>query len=490
MSYEEEFDKIVQQKANEAEYAFDENNWAKTSRLLDQQRRTASKLFWKKMLIPAGAVVVVGITTAVLFSINNNNLRPEEKNLAGMKAAQTEQPLQNPNEPAVRRENNASHIIETVSPDAEGTSEETKLAKTTISKNATESVIVRKEAATGNLSVDEIVNQNSEEKSITEEDLNDEIPQTSQDPVAAAIPETKNSDITNADNFKQSDSPFELTLLNEKPEVTASTESETEPTDALIEQDVMNQNMVTVENLSPYSSQIQITATDPEILFSPLVILPRYEDDYFSKKRITHYLNLEAGAAYLLGWNTSNGQDGKGLNWFGGINYGYYICPKTSISLGLQLYNVSNIVSPFYNKVDKAYGFGYSNSYTSITTDNLYYAAIPLKFNYHLNSYNSFGIGLNAGYLVKAHSRVDNYTEADGLRTQNSSVGNNKIYNGTNNYNLMVSCFYSAKINQRLGINAEFTYGLSDIFENNHQLDLKENSVGLRLSLNYYLFNK
>src|SRR5436190_17656046 len=69
MSYEEEFDKIIRQKAGETDYPFDENNWVKTSQMIDAERSAARKLFWKKFYLPAAVVGGFAVTALLTYGI-------------------------------------------------------------------------------------------------------------------------------------------------------------------------------------------------------------------------------------------------------------------------------------------------------------------------------------------------------------------------------------------------------------------------------------
>src|SRR4051812_6729806 len=60
MSFEEEFDKIIRQKAEDAKFPFDESNWEKTSRLIDADRKVTQMLSFKKFLLPGVLVIVAG----------------------------------------------------------------------------------------------------------------------------------------------------------------------------------------------------------------------------------------------------------------------------------------------------------------------------------------------------------------------------------------------------------------------------------------------
>jgi hypothetical protein len=245
-----------------------------------------------------------------------------------------------------------------------------------------------------------------------------------------------------------------------------------------------------VEQLAIVYSSLPFETNDPELISTPFNYLSRYDEDYYTKGNPkTHYLNAEIGGTYLLGWSSKH--DAKGFNYFGGINYGRYLCPKTSVSVGLQVYNVSHIEQPFYTDSHKEYGFGSSTIYTVVTTNQLLYTSVPVKFNYHLNSSSLFGIGLNIGYLIAASNTVRSYRsnpeepEADLSKTKPHGV-----YEGTKTTNMMLSANYKAQLCQRVGINAEFIYGLTDIFKNMGDVKNAEKPMGFRLSLQYTLFDK
>ncbi len=165
------------------------------------------------------------------------------------------------------------------------------------------------------------------------------------------------------------------------------------------------------EQLNAVYSMLPFEVIESDLMPTPFTVLSRYDDDYFKNKKTpkTHYMNVELGGNYLLGWNAQNGKDGKGLNWFAGVNYGRYLSRKISISLGLQAYNIAHITQPFYFATSKEYGFGSKNIYTRVTSNQLYYIAVPLKFNYAVNSTNVIGFGVNAGYLVSANNTISKY---------------------------------------------------------------------------------
>ena len=179
-----------------------------------------------------------------------------------------------------------------------------------------------------------------------------------------------------------------------------------------------------------------------------------------------------------------------GTNFYAGINYGIYISKKISVSAGLQFYNVGNIKQSFYTASQTVYGFGSTGSYTNITTNSLYYISIPLKLNYVLSPISKIGIGLNTGFLVGGKNTIETYNLFDGVKANVTTTTNNGYYEGVNTKNMVLSAFYTHKLNKRLSINGELMYGISDIYNNTTTNTTKQNTIGLKLGLTFTLFDK
>lgn len=241
--------------------------------------------------------------------------------------------------------------------------------------------------------------------------------------------------------------------------------------------------------------ELYLSGNEADIRSVPFVLLPRYDDDYFKKtnKPLRHFMNVEAGALYNLGWaNTGNqGRDGQGANWFAGLNYGYYLGKKVAIGMGLQVFNISHINQPFYEASSKQYNFGSSTSGTMVTSNQVYFASVPIKLYYSLNTKNRLGLGFNAAYAFNALSTVKTYTETqETVKTEFPVQTTKGVYQGTNQFNYMLSAFYKFQLSRRVALNAEYTYGLTDLFKNTGNINTAEKPQGLRLSINYTLFEK
>ena len=527
MSFEEEFDSIIRRKAEEEKYPFDENNWDKASSFLDADRKAARALKLKKFYLPAVLAVVIGSAGFITFGYFNTeksgdknvavntSILPSEKSTASTSVS-------NPSESSVP---NKVQEIETNS--KEKTITENKLnPSVSVSgkdQKTTSAPITAPLAIKGNSSENvhpsikkEVVMANNFEAPIQQSNF-----EATDTKNKSAVSETKSFA-----NEKQTDKTSDQNAGPESSSSTHDVESvPSKPTNDLVYSNTSNQNAPLAKNDSPkqnkeseifVENQININTTEEsklnaeqlsavysslpfemnesDLLSTPFVYLDRYDDDYYKNTKAPkkHYLNIEVGANYLLGWDANKGKDGQGLNGFAGFNYGRYLSNKISISVGLQAYNIANIQQPFYLVASKEYGFGSKNIYTRVTSNQLYYVALPLKFNYAINTTNSIGFGVNVAYLVGAGNTVSKYYLLDNEeKSIGSSTTHNKgIYTGTNMVNMMLSAHYKTQFGKRIGLNLEFNYGVSDIFKNTDAIKTSEKPMGIRLGLSYTLFDK
>jgi len=498
MSYEDEFDKIIRDKVGEAEYPFDDTNWAKTSRLIDADRSLARKAALKKFFLPAA--FVVGST--VLFFVSQFDT---SKDLLAEKQQTTLSANNNSpqGEPSTFKtnSNNASAAEGQTSPAAK--SEKSEMIASPDSKTEPANVVLSEkqpsvETAKGETNATPAEQTNSDPSMVAsasgQKKANEHVTKTSAsatNDVANNAFNAEKSGLEKNGRNKNGDikvAPLmSLTAANEKAvasenKAAATDQDENSVTvnsdNEMLESDVLNANQMLLPQVA-YNNDVKL----------PLTFLPRYEPDYYSKKAKTHFLNVEFGATYLLGWNTATGKDGQGLNMFGGLNYGYYL-GKFSIGVGAQLYNITNIHKAFYEVERTEYGFGSTKSYTTVTTNDMYYVGVPIRVSYHLNRSNHIGLCFNAGYLVKMNNTVEGYAVVEGVKKENAGISNKALYDGVSSWNYMGSVFYNARLNDRFALHGEFVYSFADLFSNNNAVSNQENPMGLRVGLQYYIFDK
>jgi hypothetical protein len=528
MSFNEMFDKIIRRKVSEAEsdFPFDEANWQNMNRMMDAERGSSGLGKTSKLFLLFGSLFFV-IATISFFSLLNST--GEKNNIA----EKTTSPINNANvlnkadQPlAVKSENidqdantsaSESNNSNELNPDSHGsnvnTGGENSDSKTIDAANNTASVVSKNGIAeNGNNDVvknakgsDKLAdinggNDNSAEKSATgKTNVKNEGHGTKQNNSgsrpknisvngngkmtadikqvlgsATKNPENKKSKTYGSQKGKISKEKIEIQPDQEVLVSAVTTADEKENSDNLLEM---------------RSSILQIWKKDAVLKTSAYDFI-RLDDEYFKRnRRKTHFMNVEAGTTYLFGWETANGRDAKGFNAFGGINYGVYLSKKTSISAGFQLYNVGNIKQAFYTKSNLDYDFGSTGNFTNITANTLYYFSIPVKAYYKIGK-NRVGLGINAGFLFNGKNTIETYSEADNVKRNVVLTKNTGYYEGLNKTNILVSAFYTQSIYRRIKLNGEVIYGLSDTYNNSAKSSTFERNIGLKLSLQYTLFDK
>jgi hypothetical protein len=459
MSLEEEFDKIIRQKLEESAFPFDEKNWEKASRLLDEQRKIGGITTGKKYYYLAFsllAVVAVGIF-AISYTVSN---RSDYTVIS----------------------DNSTKLLAIVSSETTKR-EETKLLSNNKTKNSITpaSDAVLKKSPTNADKVKNLIAQSSYIKNETTKSKSSVKGKTI----------TPASMQVNSGSINPSKKTESIINTNEKTAFKIEQENNLETSKSNLVTEDLKGELITNEPITFITNTFPAYFSKQNIVLNRLNMFKHYDEDYYkSKNRKTHFLNIEAGACYLLGWDTKLGKDAKGFNWYGGLNYGIYFSKNVSVSAGVQVYNIAHIEQPFFTGSKTDYSFSSVTTNTTLTSNTLYYAAVPIKISYIINQQNKIGLGFNVGFLVNSKNKVETYTLLDNGKINNVVTNNTGVYKGTNTRNMLLNAFYTTQLTNRIGVNVEFVYGISDIFDNTNTINNTENSVGLRLSLQYTLFNK
>ena len=460
MSFEEEFDKIIKQKADEAEFPFDEKNWENLSKQLDSERKVGG-VFTKRILM---TTLVLSVLLTLLVVGLKNSKTSDSDLISDIKSAEVIEVLHNGKKQA---QNAASESAQ-----EKKMSEDEHSSTNTKSLNSPNpSGVTRALSLTTNGSMVTQMNMRKNlSKSLENKTSENNLPNLEQDKdatsssSAASDPTMPTGSTIAANNFESS------------------------PTAAALP----SYQIFEFVYLKPRIIGMPATADEKDVALNSISVNRNFDQDYYkAKKNKFHFMNLEAGTTYLSGWQTPRGNDGKGFNWFVGINYGIYLSRKLAISAGVQSYNVTNIAQPFYSGTSTEYGFSSVSSHTIITSRALYYAAVPIRVSYSLNAFNQFGLGFNFGLLMNANNTIQTYRSSP--ETGISSINNGKktgIYPGIAPTVMLLSAFYKTNINNRLALNGELIYGLTDLFDNTKNNTNIENTMGLRLSLQFKLFDK
>ncbi|MDX2174516.1 MAG: hypothetical protein SFY56_15540 [Bacteroidota bacterium] len=513
MGFEEQFDKIINKKMNEAEFPFDEKNWEKANGMIEANRITSavaknkSKYF---LFLGLLFVALTSIGTFVYLSMDSvtkvTSANIDKKSTTELEnvTVDTKNSLDNlKNQELTYSSNSAKYVAVTKANNQNNSIIENKSLGTTENKGTAKKPENNSE---NNKTKNVISDKNPDDESLKEMNDAKTIENTNSKETFVNKSNTvinEKSEINNALNALKTSKKSEqigngskiLAVLESKQtnsEVSLNTERKS---DNILQSDgeVSSNDTETSTFEYMHSTDINSVSENSENECKNLNanFLSVYDNDYYKNtKPKFHYLNLEAGDMYLFGWNVSNGKDATGFNYYAGINYGLYINSKTEISIGAQGYNIGNIKQSFYSGSNTSYGFGSTGTYTNITTNALYYLNIPVKYSYSVTKKDKIGLGVNAGFIVGGKNTIETYKLSDGVKSNLETVTQKGYYEGVNTKNFTISAFYSHKLYKRFALNGEFVYGLSDIYINTKSNYTKQNIIGLRLGLVFTLFDK
>ncbi|MBK9283320.1 MAG: PorT family protein [Sphingobacteriaceae bacterium] len=462
MKQEDKFDKIIKEKLDENEFPFDESNWLKASKMLDAEKGANIGAKSSKLFLMVGAILigVAAGTFAFLYLGHQEQLQSFNSITLDMNNSD-------------RENHSINQVIE---------SEKGELSENT-SINSKQS-----DAGAENIS-NESASINAHEGSIAQgtrpsntSNRNPTLGNNSSNPGGSNIGSSSvgKTNITGGHStYKQKSNK-----LNKK------------ETENVVSADVFQSannlaSTASADYLEMHSSILDMYTREEAIKSSPNEFIRINEDYYNKSRRRLHFINAEAGLSYFNGWNSLSQKDAAGLNYFAGLNYGIYIKKKMSISAGIQYYNISHIKTAFYTRQNFQYDFGYNGNFTNITTNSLQYLSVPLRAYYNISRTGKLGLGVNAAYLVNASNTVETYTERDLVKTNVVTETKNGVFEGVNPMNIMLSANFSHRLNRRWFVNVEFNYGLSDTYQSKATgNNTKENNKGIRVGLQYTLFEK
>lgn len=499
MKPEQQFDKIIRKRMEDAEsdFPFDESNWEKASAMLDAERGASGSRNSKIFLLFGSLFLILG--TIGFFSYkymgtvqpenlassapdknsNNGNLIAENNSLS-RSTTQNENAVT----PAISSEN----IKESKEAKQSGefktgsnTNKEVAAKAGNVTASENSNTVNNSESHTVNNSESHTVNNvnsTAKSKAASNNNLNSNSNSASKTNNVAA----------NNNGDKKGNTSGTSNPTNKYKQVSAEQVINTSPNEEVV---VAGSNMYENLFLKTKITSMPAHDLDDEIRKTPYDFIRIYDEDYYKKnRRKFHFLDMELGTTYMLGWNAPKGKDAKGFNGYAGLNYGFHIKKKFSAALGAQVYNISNVQQPFYSGFDLTYGFGSNGTYTTVTTNSLFYFAVPVKLNFAVNKRNTIGVGVNTAFLFNGKNTIETFNISDGVKTNVQTTNNTGYYEGTNTRNIMLTAFYTRAIMPRLKLNGEFMYGISDVYTNTAANSTKENTMGVRVGIQYTLFDK
>lgn len=477
MNQEQKFDKIIRKKVNEAEFPFDENNWNKLSMQLDSERRVAAG--WGKFLFLG--LLFLGITSASIALYKTQGPLGLKDKLANKNSLNNNGSIeQSESENNLLASNDVNNLRVSEQRFAEKTNE-TNLTSGSIENK----VYVSLNKNTPNLSLNNSANNgfNGTSGISIKEGYNAVLNKKELTNPSSSL---KFSGVTNSIGDENKSDNSGLNEANSKggnaSEIKITSRSKSE----------LNGEVILEHNiLDRIDSKLQIVYSNRNLKLPALKLPIWYDDDYHRKgKKRLSYLNAEIGGAFLLGWDSKDGKDGRGLNWYAGVNYGKFYTKKIGFSVGSQFYNIGNINQSFFESSKSVYGLGSTSSNTVITAQSLYYFSVPVKFYYAVNLSNQIGVVVNPSFLFSSKNVVENYRLTDDVKSNEITTKSTGIYEGVRLNNVLLSVFYKTKLSKRMFLNTELFYGVRDIFKNTNSNVYNQKPLGIRLGIQYTLFEK
>jgi len=476
MKPEQKFDSIIKKKVDEAEFPFDEQNWNKLSMQLDAERRLATNRGWGKFLFLG--LLFLGVTSAsiALYKIQGplgfkdqlaGNTSSNDNNGSSAQAhgANGNNNSGNNSENNLLASNNNNSTIGLANYDANN-------ANTTLG-------IINNSANVGN--------DNSSTNNISGAN-NNSSNELSDKNNSASVKGKKESNYSSTSKGGLNKNAFKGSLEEDNLKSgDANDMNAGARTKRILDGDVLLEHNA----LNRIDSKLNIVYSNRNVKLGVLKIPSWYDEDYHRKgKKRLSFLNAEAGGAFLLGWDSKEGKDGRGLNWYAGVNYGKFFKKNVGFSAGLQFYNIGNIKQSFYESSKSVYGLGSTSSNTIITTKSLFYFSVPVKLYYAVSPSHQLGVSVNPSFLFSSKNVVENYRLTDDIKSNEIITKSSGIYEGVRLNNVLISAFYKAQLSKRLFLNTEVLYGVRDIFKNTSSNNYSQKPLGLRVGLQYTLFEK
>ena len=513
MSTEQEnFDDLLKSKLDENEFAFNEANWDKAEMLIIQaekkrKRRIIGFIFFIGLIL--------GICVMIPFIGAENDTNIKKTDLNDKKSTQ----IENKTESEIRPKN----ISE----------KDNKVTKTGENEKAisVNEQIASSENKVLNENTSEEVNQKKDKAVITGSYPNEKQRNNS---LGTVFTKTKNNKVTKdkeqkgrSEDYKKNHSQLsvkenqktEIAIVNNsKKEVETNKEmgnqiaeitsvkNNKKETETIKTKEVKNAASVQNENSNAAllvldsTKEVVLTNTNLKkdtIITKDSIVKAKVDSEKPITKEATEIFkkitifSIDAGATYAFGWTNNTTKEADGFNAVFGISVSHQFKKKWSILVGAQYNSLAHLNYSNYTSSNLQYDLGYNQTKTVITPTILYYLAVPIKLQYHLNKKNNISIGVNALYLLNTSSKVETYTESTfGTPVYNSSTKKGYM-DGFSTWDLQPSFAYRRRIVKCLSVNAEVYYGLMDLKKNGVLGPIKsEHNSGLKLTLSYNFLHK
>lgn len=430
MKAEEEFDDIFRKKAEEANFDFRQSDWEKVRRKIDEQRLAEYQNVSGVNYWLVSAIALIGSAVLIFLAIPENNAEALADEVVYQPEQQQTLTVKSlPSEPA------ALAVLST------------GVAKSSpVSPRAFKSI--------SSIPSSRLANSSNPKTQVFE---------------STVVPD--NSQVSITDNQQASQT---------KEDISKST----------IESFIDPEEVIDMVTLQPRTARLSLTQFEGSQLSGNVINIPD-DPEYVSKNsQSKQSFNAEFGLSLFGGWIENSVSSGNGLNLFGGLNYNRMLNDKWSLSMGSQVYNLKGLNTVFYQNSSNDFGFGSTQTQTVLTCHSMMFVSFPLRIYYHPDQKHSLSLGLHAGSLLMAKNTIEIMQLSDGQIQQYSSEKQNSVYENMNSANFLLSMGLNKNIQERVSLQVELFYGLSDLFADSDQSKLQQNTSGIRIGLNYRISGK
>ncbi len=460
MSKENQSEKIINDKLNSREFAFDEKAWAGMETLLDaQEKKRRVGFFWWF----SASVFVVLVAGAAWFLNNQLDL----KNNVDLQETKI----------AINKTNTLSE-------------------KSNVVLNQSNTVLEKSETVSEKSNV--VLNQNNTvlEKSKSALNQNNTVSEKSE-----SVSEKSNA-VLNQNNIvlEKSETVSEKSnaVLNQNNTVLEKSETAFNQNNTISEKNdtVLNQNNAFSAELAADSAK----TTEQTLLTDSASLAETTKNPLTAPgKETKNAWGVLAGVGFHTSYKNVSGFHGypdrssKGfIGFIAGISYERVLTKRFEIGANV-LYISRGALNSNKEFTNSAYGFGFENDKTVVSPKILHYVNIPLYLKFNVSQRHHIMLGASYSQLVATTYKEEHIIETNFTSTVVESEIKTGKLNGFKDYDISAFIGYEITVFNRMNAGLRFNYGFFDITDNKYfesiyfNNDHFDRNISLQLQLKYDL---
>jgi hypothetical protein len=513
MNEEEKLNDIINSKFSEEEFPFDEENWEKAEKLIDDSRKKKKRRIWMAIFfigLVSGIVIMIPFVsneykskreTAHLIKENENAINIENKDKTQLKEKTFDLKKQDDTskvypksvgqnkDVSLSASNNGPEqqtIVKIEQKNKNGRNNISNALAVTTKTDLTEKKVVAKIKKSRNPKSE--INNNAltsiDNSNIKKIEKSDQII-----PVMEEEIRTENLHIVKKEkrNISGSNKIDAQKPVSQNENLIPITELETQK--AVSQSGTQNATDSTKNHSEIPAANADSTIKKADTLTIAVTsntVVPQIEKEKNVRKNM---FSIEAGASFIAGWSYGDTTEGRGFNPIFGLGYTRILNSNWSVHTAVYYNTISRLNSSSYTAHHINYDFGHNTIDTSITTKWLHYITVPVQLQYNLNAKNYIGAGMSLSYLITSSGTMSTFNQTPFAITNKKEMTQSGYCQGFNMWNATAMILYGRKLSNRFSINLIAYYGLTDLKENAFFSKQKtERDMGARILLSYNIF--